>query len=98
LQMRDSLEKIYSIDQLESMLIVMAFSVAEHGAESVPIFERVERDLAAMKRAEEVLQHHNVRTIVDVETHIKRAQPMTRKDRDAKGVTRWLPAEPPSCA
>ena len=84
-------DKIWSMDQLESMLVVAAFSVVEDGKAAIPLFERVERDLAAMKRAEEVLQRNNVRTVADLDAHFERARPLTSKERDIKGRARWDP-------
>jgi hypothetical protein len=84
-------DKIWSMDQLESMLVVAAFSVVEDGMVAIPLFERVERDLAAMKRAEEILQQKNVRMVADLDAHFERARPLTSNERDIKGSARWDP-------
>jgi hypothetical protein len=68
------IDKVWSMDQIESMLIVAAFSVVADGKAALPLFERMERDLAAMKRAEQVLQQNNVRTLADLEVHFERAR------------------------
>jgi hypothetical protein len=41
-----------------------------------------------MKRAEDVLQRQNVRTLADLDIHFERARPLTSKERDIKGRAR----------
>jgi hypothetical protein len=89
----DGPEHIWSIEQLESALIVQAFSVVEHGREAVPLFELMERHLAVMKRAEEVLERNGIRSLKDLEPHFEKARPLTRAQRDARGRARWEQGE-----
>lgn len=85
----EAAETFYMMDQVESMLVVQAFSVVENGRKAIPIFEYAEREFAAYKRAEAVLEKYNVLTLDDLKRHFERALPLTRKECDAKGKARW---------
>jgi hypothetical protein len=62
-------DKIWGQEQLESMLVLQAFEVVEDGHIAIPFFERIESDLAAIKRAEDVLKRNGVHSLEDLEIH-----------------------------
>jgi hypothetical protein len=81
--------RIRTIDQVENDLVVLAWSVTVDGKDAVPSFELAERTLAAMRRAEALLQERGVKNLIDLKPYIDGGKPLTREEADARGLRRW---------
>jgi transposase len=81
--------RIRTIDQVENALLILAWQVSVQGKDAVPEFENAERILAAMKRAEALLEEHGVKQIADLEPFFKAAEPLTQEQADKRGKRRW---------
>lgn len=79
-----------TIDQVKNALVVFAWRVSVDGKEALPEFENAERMLASMRRAEEILEANNVKSLADIEPFLKMAEPLTPEQAEARGKARWL--------
>ncbi len=82
--------RIRTIDRVENDVVILAWSVSVDGKDAVPSFELAERTLAAMRRAEALLEERGVKTLDDLKPYFDGGRPLTQEEADKRGMQRWL--------